>query len=202
MPQHLDLYVSDRIVRRLLYQYLKRTAERGGCFFDVRQGISLGCPLSPLVAAFFLHEMDRALEKGGLFSVRFMDDIVVLAPTRWRLRRAVRLVNAVLERLCLSKHPGKTFIGRIERGFDFLGYRVSRSGLTAARTTIRNAMEIATRLYEHTSPLGMYLRRWSGWLRGGLDGHLDLKSPDLCLGGSPTTLQPVVAGHAGKGSAK
>src|SRR5208283_5877803 len=27
---------------------------------------------------------------------RFMDDILVLAPTRWKLRRAVRLVNEIL----------------------------------------------------------------------------------------------------------
>ena len=32
--------------------------------------------------------------------------------------------------LNLEKHPDKTFIGRIERGFDFLGYHFSRAGLT------------------------------------------------------------------------
>ncbi len=45
----------------------------------------------------------------------------MLAPTRWRLRKAVKRVNEVLGRLHLEKHPDKTFIGRIERGFDFLG---------------------------------------------------------------------------------
>ncbi len=58
--------------------------------------------------------------KTGLFYVRFMDDILVLAPTRWKLRRAVKAVNAVLDALRLEKHPDKTVIGRIERGFDFL----------------------------------------------------------------------------------
>jgi hypothetical protein len=36
-------------------------------------------------------------------------------------RRAVGLVTQVLGSLRLEKHPDKTFIGRIERGFDFLG---------------------------------------------------------------------------------
>ncbi len=58
------------------------------------------------------------MARSGQFYMRFMDDILVLAPTRWRLRKAV---NEVLGSLCLLKHPDKTFIGRTERGFDFLG---------------------------------------------------------------------------------
>ncbi len=58
------------------------------------------------------------MARSGLFYVCFMDDILVLAPTRWRLRKAV---NEVLGSLGLLKHPDKTFVGRTERGFDFLG---------------------------------------------------------------------------------
>lgn len=39
-------------------------------------------PLSPLIGAFFLNELDERMERLGLFYVRFMDDILVLAPTR------------------------------------------------------------------------------------------------------------------------
>ena len=46
------------------------------------------------------------------------------------------MVNEVLAGLCLEKHPDKTFIGKIERGFDFLGYHFSPAGLTVARQTI------------------------------------------------------------------
>ena len=48
-------------------------------FWDYERGISLGCPLSPLIGAFFLDELDRCLGQTGLFYVRFMDDILVLA---------------------------------------------------------------------------------------------------------------------------
>ena len=51
-----------------------------------------------------------------------MDHILVLAPTRWKLRQAVRVVNQALDALELEKAPDKTFIGRIEKGCDFLGY--------------------------------------------------------------------------------
>ncbi len=115
------------------------------------------------------------MEKSGLFYVRFMDDILVLSPTRWMLRRAVKAVNAVLGSLRLEKHPDKTFIGRIERGFDFLGYHFSRDGLRVAKATIQRFVERAARLYEQereeregSSALGMYVRRWVGWASGGL----------------------------------
>ena len=72
----------------LVAQYLKRTSERVGLFDDFERGISQGCPLSPVIGAFFLAELDQALERTGMFFARFMDDVVVLAPTRWKLRRA------------------------------------------------------------------------------------------------------------------
>ncbi len=112
-------YVKDRRVLNLLGQYLRRSSERGGQFWDYEKGISLGCPLSPLIGAFFLHDLDQRMERGGLFYVRFMDDVLVLSPTRWKSRLAVRAVNRVLGALRLEKHPDKTFIGRIEPGLRF-----------------------------------------------------------------------------------
>ena len=60
----------------------------------------------------------------------------------------MKAVNGVLGGLCLEKHPDKTFIGRIERGFNFLGYHFSREGLTVAKATIRKFVARAIRLYE------------------------------------------------------
>ena len=95
-----------------------------------------------------------------------MDDILVLAPSRWKLRRAVRVLNQVLSSLKLEKHPEKTFVGRIERGFDFLGYHFSRTELTVARATLEHFATRALRLYEQEqgeqdslSRLGEYVWR-------------------------------------------
>ncbi len=107
-----------------------------------------------------------------------MDDILVLAPTRGRLRQAVKVVNQELGALGLDKHPGKTFIGRIERGFDFLGYHFSPAGLTVARQTVARFVARVTRLYERErerpdgpSALGDYVRRWDRWVRAGVSGY-------------------------------
>jgi len=172
----LAVHIRDRRVLNLLGQYLRRTSERGGSFWDHEKGISLGCPLSPLIGAFFLNALDQAAAKLGMFYIRFMDDILILAPSRWQLRRAVRLVNQTLGMLNLEKHPDKTFIGKIERGFDFLGYHFSLAGLRVAKKTIDNFIEKASRLYEQrrrtvvsaVSPLEMYVRRWVRWAMCGV----------------------------------
>jgi RNA-directed DNA polymerase len=162
-------------VVNLIGQYLRRTSERGGSFWDYEKGISLGCPLSPLIGGFFLNALDAAAAKLRLFYVRFMDDILILAPTRWQLRGAVKAVNQTLSALSLEKHPDKTFIGRIERGFDFLGYHFSPTGLTVAKQTIANFIEKASRLYEQkrsavlaATALEMYVRRWVRWAVSGI----------------------------------
>ncbi len=101
--------------------------------------------------------------------------LLVLAPTRGALRRAVKLVKRGLSALQLGLHPGKTFIGRIARGFDFLGYHFSPTGLTVTPPTVERFVARAAQLYEQgraapsgAAALGHYVRRWRGWARGGL----------------------------------
>lgn len=49
----LAVFIKDRRVIYLINQYLRRTSERGGSFWDFEKGISLGCPLSPLIGHSF-----------------------------------------------------------------------------------------------------------------------------------------------------
>ncbi len=75
----------------------------------------------------------------------------------------------------VSKHPDKTFIGGMERGFDFPGYHLGPEGVTVAGQTVVNFVTKAARLYEQErmgagapDALGMYVRRWVRWARAGL----------------------------------
>ena len=131
--------IRDRMVLRLVHLYLHHLEECGGTYREVSQGLCLGCPPSPLMGALFLKHIGEAIELSGLTYVRFMDDWVTLSPTRWKLRRAVAAVNRILSGLRLAKHPDKTFIGYIARGFDFLGYHFSPDEV--ARKTVRNFAE-------------------------------------------------------------
>jgi hypothetical protein len=39
-------------------------------FYDIERGISLGCPLSPLMGTLFLQTSDERMEQLGLFYLR------------------------------------------------------------------------------------------------------------------------------------
>jgi len=167
----LEHVVADKRVLDLIRQYLRRTIYDGGLYEDVERGISLGCPLSPLMGAFYLKLLDERVEKTGLAYARFMDDWVILAPTRWKLRAAIRLVKQTLAELHVVQHPDKTFIGRISRGFDFLGYAFTPAGLEVAPQTVERCVKRVSRLYEQGVDLihiGAYVRRWHRWAKSRL----------------------------------
>ncbi len=82
--------------------------------------------------------------------------------------------NQTFSELRLEKHPDKTFIGRIEKGFDFLGYHFSPECLSVAEKTIEKFLSRAVRRYEQepggafsSSRLGLYVERWVRWSYGG-----------------------------------
>lgn len=87
-------------------------------------------------------------KRSACFYIRYMGDILMLVPSRWRLRRAIKSVRQVLDNLGLELHPGKTSIGRIARGFDFLGYQFAPTGLRLSAVTLKRHREKLTRLHE------------------------------------------------------
>lgn len=98
--------------------------------------------LSPLLGAFCLLDLDQRLEKLPVTYFRYRDDVLIVAPTRWKLREAIRVLNEAFGELKLEKHPDKTFIGRIEKGFDFLRYHFSPYGLSLAKRRRRSVVRV------------------------------------------------------------
>jgi len=141
-------YIEDRTIIGYVWQFLNRCVEWGGLYQNIRKGIPRGSSLSPLLGAFYLMELDQKMEKLDVKYFRYMDDILILASTRWKLRKAIRVLNQTFNDLKLEKHPDKTMIGRTERGFDFLGYHFSPLKLGVAKKTIENFLSRAIRLYE------------------------------------------------------
>ena len=138
-------YVWDPVVLDKVCQYHRRFVSDGGIYVDIERGISLGCPLSPLMGALYLKPLDDKMAAMGCFYVRYMDVVVVLPPTRWALRRVIKATHRVMANLKVDLHPDKTFIGRVGRGFDFLGYRFAPGGLAVARVTVELFFERVSR---------------------------------------------------------
>ncbi|MDD1847320.1 transposase, partial [Aeromonas veronii] len=61
---------------------------------------------------------------------RYMDDFIILAQRRWPLRKAVRDLNRFFNLSGFEQHPDKTYIGRVEHGFDWLGVQLCERGVT------------------------------------------------------------------------
>jgi RNA-directed DNA polymerase len=184
--------IADSRILELLWQFMHRTIYDGGLYEDVTRGIPMGCPLSPLMAAIYLKPLDDRMAPLNLFYVRFMDDWVVMAPTRWKLRSAVKCVNETMAELKMEQHPNKTFVGRISRGFDFLGYRISTAGLIGlAAQSVQQTTDRMSRLYEQGADdvrIGRYVRRWWAWVRGGICREFP---PELL----PVALQEALGGN-------
>ena len=92
-----------------------------------------------------------------------------------------------IQSLKLEKHPGKTFIGKVAKGFDFLGYHFSPQGLIVANITWAKFVSRLHRLYEQkkTQPewaalIGDYVTRWWRWVQAGINnGVVTIREPTL-----------------------
>lgn len=179
LMEQIHKQVSNTALKRYVWQVIHRCVEFGGLYREVKQGISRGCSLSPILGALYLQILDEKFEQKGLFYCRYMDDIVILTKTRWHNRRAVKLMNQCFEQLKVKQHPDKTFIGKIEKGFDFLGYHFSGKILFLSRKTIEKHVQQIHRLYEQQKKkkatsqevaivLGGYVKCWLAWSQAGL----------------------------------
>jgi hypothetical protein len=167
----LKALIPDERVISLIAQSLNRVETYGGEYYNIEQGISIGSPLSPLLGAIALKPLDDAMEKCPVLYVRYVDDWCLLAKTKYKLRRAIKKMHRVLEQLQLKTHPDKTFIGRREKGFSFLGYQLGTNELKIAEASIKNYQAKRLQLQEQQAPhqrLVDYSRRWLRWFTAGV----------------------------------
>lgn len=169
-------HVDNPVLQRLFHQYVYYSVESGGEFHTPERGIPRGCALSPIVGGSLLFHVDSYFStQENLFYARYMDDFLILTPTRWKLRKAVRRLNEFFDLGGFEQHPDKTQLGRLGQGFDWLGIQFYHSGASGvAHRAITNHHERGMRLYEQTRAQGKtesescarvqaYVQRWRLW---------------------------------------
>lgn len=179
--------LDDSLVCLLLDQFLAHLDDVGGELHLATVGIGKGSSLSPLLGALYLDALDEAFstyaKRHDLLYCRFMDDWVLLTQKHGHLRKAVRTMNRILEDLRLTKAATKTFVGRISKGFDFLGYRFGdtpQGEIKIAKSTWQNHFDKLTQRVRHKVnevDLLDYIKRWWSWVR--LDADLWVSSMTL-----------------------
>ncbi|HFW6977524.1 reverse transcriptase domain-containing protein [Escherichia coli] len=126
---HVCRFVNDPILQSLIQQYIWYTVEDGGEFYTPPDGICRGSSLSPLLGASYLWYVDTAFARQeNLFYVRYMDDFLFLSPRRWPVRRCVKQLRDYFDLAGFECHPDKTQLGRVDKGFDWLGVWFNADG--------------------------------------------------------------------------
>lgn len=117
-----------------------------------RRGIPIGNLTSQFFANVYLDGLDHYAKEtlGCRQYIRYVDDIVVFGDSKgllWDIRDAIGSF-LMFERLCL--HPKKTLVLPVERGADYLGYRVFPSHRLVRKDTsmrFKRKLRALARLY-------------------------------------------------------
>lgn len=109
--------------------------------FDYRlTGIPIGNLTSQMFANIYLNELDQFIKHKlrEKFYIRYMDDFLILNHDKKMLQNLKQMIKEFLsERLALTLHPKKANIFPVDRGVDFLGYRIFRHYRLLRKSTIK-----------------------------------------------------------------
>lgn len=165
--ERIEKEIKTEFLLNILCQYIFYSVEYGGNVRTTQKGISRGCGLSHQLAAYHLHHIDlqfeRNSERADYFYTRYMDDFLILTQKRHPMRKGIKIIKRSLADEGLELASGKTQLGRVEHGFDWLGVWIDHSGVVGASPrALRNRDE---KLKTIKSCLRKrYLERWNRWL--------------------------------------
>ncbi|MES0810057.1 reverse transcriptase domain-containing protein [Roseibium sp. SCPC15] len=89
-------------------------------------GVAQGSALSPLLGNILLHAFDKSMNEGDCACFRYIDDIIILAPTERAANARFRKAEGLLSDLQLEFSAQKSSGGvqSFETGFEFLGIEI------------------------------------------------------------------------------
>ena len=118
--------IADGRVLRLIRAMLKAGSYGHGRLFPTERGTPQGAVVSPLLSNILLTPFDREMRRKGYQLTRWADDWVITCQSAAEARATVTAARKVLEQLGVQLHPHKTRIVHVQRGFEFLGYKIKR----------------------------------------------------------------------------
>ena len=174
---HVQRYVEDKRVLRLIRRYLEVGVMSGGIVSQRQEGTPQGGPLSPLLSNILLNELDRELERRGHRFVRYADDANIYVRSRRAGERVMNSVERFLSRrLKLTLNREKS---RVARPWvcDYLGYgmswhqqprlRVATMSLSRLRARLKGLLSGARgrKMSDVIERINPALRGWAGYFK-------------------------------------
>ena len=155
------------------------------------KGIPRGSALSPFFGALYLKPLDQAFEnRENCLFLRYQDDVLILLKTKRQYQRAKKRVFEILRKLRLKVSPHKTWMGKLEKGFHFLGVTFDPTQIGQSQKTQAPLVQLHSRSYQraldkvkalrenavYPANMQSYLSRWATWWDSatGTKSYLDL----------------------------
>ena len=116
--------IKDRRLIWLIKDFLRKSPNKTFGAFGTK-GIPIGSPLSQTLANIYLNELDYFIKHslGHKYYIRFADDFAIL--DRKELTKTKDAISTYLwQSLLLSLHPQKTRSTTLDKGINFLGYKI------------------------------------------------------------------------------
>lgn len=126
LRNNLEWYIKDKVVLRLIWNFLKSGIFDQGLYFETNKGTPQGGPLSPLLANVYLHHLDRELERRGHKFVRYADDFVIYVKTKRAGERVMESITEFIEKdLRLTVNKEKSSVTTPKKA-NFLGFQLHK----------------------------------------------------------------------------
>jgi len=143
-------------------------------FPEYDEGVAQGCCLSPLFGNIYMHNFDEIMNSQDVFTIRYIDDFLILGPDRRTTEAAFGRARRLLARLNLGAYlpadgSGKASEGSVKRGFDFLGCTVTPNVVQPSRSARSHLLE---RIKGKLNVAARQLFRGSGGLAGQYEASL------------------------------
>ncbi|ONK25095.1 group II intron reverse transcriptase/maturase [Bacillus sp. VT-16-64] len=128
LMEYLKEFISDKIVLKLIWKFLKSGILEGGLISPTEEGAPQGGVLSPLLSNIYLHQLDKELERRGHKFVRFADDFCIYVKSRRAGERVLESISRFLEdELKLTVNQKKSQVGSPVK-LKFLGFCLHPTG--------------------------------------------------------------------------
>jgi RNA-directed DNA polymerase len=150
LKQKLRQLIGDGRVLALLDGWIEQDVVQDLKRWTPVSGTPQGAVISPLLANWYLHDLDVHLDNLGLELVRYADDFVILCRTAEQAAWALSEVQAWVSANGLTLHPEKTHVGNClipGQGFEFLGYRFEAG---SRNVRAKSLTKLKDRIREHT----------------------------------------------------
>lgn len=113
-------------------------------------GVAQGNSLSPLLGNIVLAHFDAEMNTGDCHCIRYIDDIIILAPNARAANARLKKAAALLGELGMTLSPEKTSSGAVSigDGFDFLGINFSPGAVRPAKKAQNNFLASVDALFD------------------------------------------------------